>query len=114
MPDMRKFFRRLGPLRCGLALVTLIVIASAPFADGSVYMHDWRLFPSVIAPTVVMMLVFTYPLDLTMTRVFMQDADPAERARLRSIMRFETVLLALMLLAWAPFLFRVLDFSPFS
>ena len=104
----------LGPLRVGLAIVTLIVIAAAPFADGAVHLHDWRLFPSVIAPTIVMMLVFTFPLDLTMTRIFMQDAAPAERRRLQRVLRCQAALLALLVLAWAPFLLRVLDFNPFG
>tara|TARA_R110002096_G_scaffold114361_6_gene248223 strand:+ start:3367 stop:3705 length:339 start_codon:yes stop_codon:yes gene_type:complete len=107
-------FKHLGPLRSGLAILTLMVIAAAPFADGTVHMHDWRLFPSVIAPTIVMMLVFTFPLDLTMTRIFMQDAEPDERRRLAGVMRFEGVLLVLMLAAWTPFMLKVLDFSPFS
>ena len=106
--------KHLGPLRSGLAILTFMVIAAAPFADGTVHMHDWRLFPSVIAPTIVMMLVFTFPLDLTMTRIFMQDAEPDERRRLAGVMRFEGVLLVLMLAAWTPFMLKVLDFSPFS
>lgn len=111
---LRRLITCLGPLRSGLALTTLVVVCAAPFADGAVHMHDWRLFPSVIAPTVVMMLVFTLPLDLTMTRVFMEDASPPERQRLRAILRIEAALLVVMLIAWAPFMFRVLDFSPFS
>lgn len=107
-------FKYLGPLRSGLTILTLTVMAAAPFADGTVHMHDWRLFPSVIAPTIVMMLAFTFPLDLTMTRIFMEDAGPEERRRLAGIMRFEAVLLVLMLVAWTPFMLKVLDFSPFS
>ncbi|MGR9090986.1 MAG: hypothetical protein ACU85U_10455 [Gammaproteobacteria bacterium] len=108
------FFKRLGPLRSGLATLTFVVMAAAPFADGTVHMHDWRLFPSVIAPTIVMMLAFTFPLDLTMTRIFMQDAGADERRRLAGVMRFEAVLLVAMLAAWTPFMLKVLDFSPFS
>ncbi|MFT4561111.1 MAG: hypothetical protein ACI9BW_000851 [Gammaproteobacteria bacterium] len=89
-------------------------MAAAPFADGSTHMHDWRLFPSVIAPTLMMMLVFTLPLDITMAYVFMSDASEIERQRLRVIIRFEALLLVLMVLSWIPFMFRVLDFSPFS
>ena len=111
---MLNFCRRLGTLRSGLAFATLIVIGAAPFADGSVHMHDWRLFPSVIAPTIMMMLVFTLPLDMTMARIFMSDAETQERERLRLIIRLEALMLILMLLAWIPFMLRVLDFSPFS
>lgn len=108
------FCRRIGALRTGLAIATIVVMAAAPFADGSTHMHDWRLFPSVIAPTLMMMLVFTLPLDITMAYVFMSDASEIERQRLRVIIRFEALLLVLMVLSWIPFMFRVLDFSPFS
>lgn len=109
-----QFSRRIGALRSGLALVTLLVVLAAPFADGSVHMHDWRLFPSVIAPTIMMMLVFALPLDITMARIFMADAESNERGRLRAVIRFDVFLLALMLLAWTPFMLKVLDFSPFG
>jgi hypothetical protein len=112
--SLTSFCRRIGALRTGLAIATIIVIAAAPFADGSTHMHDWRLFPSVIAPTLMMMLVFTLPLDITMAYVFMSDADDLETERLQMIVRFEAILLALMILSWIPFMFRVLDFSPFS
>ena len=110
---MLNLYRRLGMLRSGLVLATLLVIGAAPFADRTVRMHDWRLFPSVIALT-MMMLIFTLPLDMTMARIFMSDAEPPEKERLAMIIRFEALMLILMLLAWIPFMFRVLDFSPFS
>ena len=99
---------RLGPLRSLLVLSTLLVIGLAPFADGSVH-HDWRLIPGVIAPTVMMMLVFALPLDMTMAKVFMSDASAAERERLRFAIRVEGCALVAMLAAWTPFVVRVLD-----
>jgi hypothetical protein len=112
--SLNSFCRRIGILRTGLAIATIVVIAAAPFADGSTHMHDWRLFPSVIAPTLMMMLVFTLPLDITMAFVFMSDASELEKERLQMIVRFETILLVLMILSWIPFMFLVLDFSLFS
>ena len=91
-----------------LVLSTVAVIAVAPFADGSVH-HDWRLIPGVIAPTVMMMLVFALPLDMTMAKVFMSDAPVAERERLRFAIRVEACALVAMLAAWTPFVIRVLD-----
>lgn len=96
-----------------LGCVAVIVVA-APFADGQVHMHDWRLLPSVVAPSVMMMLVFALPLDITMAKIFMSDAASAEQARLRFVIRVEAVAYIGMLLAWAPFLLNVLDLSPFS
>lgn len=105
---------RLGVLRVLLLGAAALVILAAPFADGSVHMHDWRLLPSVVAPSVMMMLVFAIPLDITMACVFMADAESPERARLRFVVKVEAAALAAMLLAWAPFMFRVLDFTPFT
>jgi hypothetical protein len=99
---------RLGPLRSMLVLSTLLIICAAPFADGSVH-HDWRLIPGVIAPTVMMMLVFALPLDMTMAKVFMSDASVAERQRLRFAIRVEACALVAMLAAWTPFVLGVLD-----
>lgn len=97
-----------------LLLCVAIVTFTAPFADGTVYMHDWRLLPSVVAPSVMMMLVFALPLDMTMARIFMSDADAAERVRLRFVLKVEAFAYAAMILAWTPFLVRVLEISPFD
>ena len=75
-------------------------------------MDDWRLFPSVIAPTLMMLLVFVLSLDMTMARTFMADASEDKRARLRMVIRFESIMLLLMLLAWFPFIGKVLDLLP--
>lgn len=93
-----------------MAVITL----TAPLADGTTHMHDWRLLPSVVAPSLMMMLVFALPLDMTMARIFMADADAGERERLRFVIRLEAVAYLVMLAAWTPFMFRVLDFSPLS
>ncbi len=103
----------MGGLRVLLLCCVALIVALAPFADGSVHLHDWRLLPSVVAPSVMMMLVFALPLDITMARIFMSDASDAERARLRFVIKVEVVALLLLLAAWSPFLFRVLELSPF-
>lgn len=108
------WFDRFGPLRLCLLGAAVLVMIAAPFADGSVHRHDWRLLPSVVAPTVMMMLVFALPLDMTMARVFMADADATERRRLRFVIRVELLVYAAMLLSWAPFLVGVLEIAPFG
>lgn len=103
---------RLGVLRCLLLASAALVIAATPFADGNVYLHDWRLVPSVIAPSIMMMLVFALPLDITMACIFRVDAAPAEKQRLGTVIRIEAVVYIAMLLAWTPFIVKVVDFSP--
>ena len=102
----------LGTLRSLLLLTAVACIAAAPFADGQAYLHDWRLLPSVIAPSIMMMLVFAIPLDVCMARIFMTDAAPGERARLGRAIRVELLVLIAMVLAWTPFMLKVMDFWP--
>ncbi len=101
-------------LRTCLAGLTLLLVAVGPFVDGAARVEDWRILPSVVAPSVMMMLVFALPLDITMSLVFRSDADASERDRLAKVVRIEAVLLALLLAAWAPFMAKVLDVWPFD
>lgn len=102
----------LGTLRSLLLLTALACIVAAPFADGQTYLHDWRLLPSVIAPSIMMMLVFAIPLDVCMAKIFMTDAGPGERARLGRAIRLELVVLVVMVLAWTPFMLKLMDYWP--
>jgi hypothetical protein len=99
--------RRLGFLRTLLVLAAAVVILAAPFADGSVHLHDWRLLPSVVAPAAMMVLVFVMLLDIIMARVFLSDASPQERSRLAFAMLVEIGVLIAMIAAWTPFFLRV-------
>lgn len=106
MNIVSRFFRFVGPLRAMLMLLTASVIACAPFADGTTRL-GWMLGPTVIAPTLMAMLAFSLPLDMTMTRVFMLDKSGAERERYRRILWMEGAMLAALLAAWAPFVVRL-------
>lgn len=97
-----------------MMLTALGCIAAAPFADGKTYIHDWRLLPTVIAPSVMMMLVFAIPLDVCMAKIFMSDADDGEVARLARAIRVELVVLAALVLSWLPFMLKLMDFWPFD
>lgn len=110
----QRLVARLGPLRVMLIGAAGVIMLAAPFADGSVHAHDWRLLPGVVAPSLMMMLVFAFPLDMTMARIFMADADDAERRRLRFVIRVEALVYVAMLAAWTPFLLGVLELSPFD
>lgn len=101
---LRRAVAVLGPLRVGLVLITALVILAAPFAEVTAELvTGWALWPAVIAPALMPILVFVLPLDMTMSRLIMADREPAARGRYRIIIRVELALLALMLLAWTPF-----------
>jgi len=101
-------FARLGVLRSLLMMTALTVVIAAPFADGSAHTDGWRLLPSVIAPTITMMLVFAIPLDITMAKIFMTDAKPEEANRLKFAVRIDILTLFAVLLAWTPFFINIL------
>lgn len=97
-----------GTLRLGLLTIALLVIILSVFADGNTYMHDWRIVPSVLAPSIMMMLVFAIPLEMTMTRIFITNAEPAEKARLQRILKREAIVYLLLIVSWTPFFIKVL------
>lgn len=100
---MTTLFRRLGILRSALAITAVALIVTAPFSGGAVQFDGWALWPTLVAPTLMVILAFVLPLDLLMTRVFMSDVEPGEHTRLRFVLRVETVLLVVLLAAWFPF-----------
>jgi hypothetical protein len=97
-----------GTLRLGLLAITLLVIMLSVFADGTTYMHDWRIVPSVLAPSIMMMLAFALPLEMTMTRIFIANAEPAEKQRLKRILKLEAIIYFLLIASWTPFFITVL------
>ena len=109
---MATFLSEIGAMRVVLLVFTLVVLLFAPFTGADP--EGIGILAAYIVPTIALLLFFVLLLDLTMTRIFMQDAAPDERRRLATVMRFEFVLLVAMLAAWTPFMLKVLDFSPFS
>jgi hypothetical protein len=109
---LNNWIKSLGTLRLLMMLTALVCILAAPFADGRAHVHDWRLLPTVIAPSIMMMLVFAIPLDVCMAKIFMSDATPSEKARLGRAVRIELIVMAALVLAWTPFMLKVMDFWP--
>ena len=94
-----------------LALLVLVVSAVSPFSEGPAFYTGWRLATTVIAPAIFVMLVFLLPLDMMMSAVFMSGGSPARRSRFRRIIGIELVLLVAMVIAWLPFVLRLLNLS---
>ena len=97
-----------------MMLAALACVVAAPFADGKTYVHDWRLLPSVIAPSIMMMLVFAIPLDVCMAKIFMSDAPASVVTRLSRAIRIELIVLVILVLSWLPFMLKVMDYWPFD
>ncbi|NIR31236.1 MAG: hypothetical protein GWN84_18380 [Gammaproteobacteria bacterium] len=105
---LRGFLRDIGTLRTVLLAGVLVVAATAPFAGGAVRYSGWGMYPTLIAPTLAVMLFFVLALDILMTTVFMHEHQGPERRRYRSILRGEGLVLVLLLLSWLPFFVRLL------
>lgn len=98
------FSRTVHPLRALLLLVAAVVVVMAPFSEGPVQYSGWAMFPTLIAPVFMVTLLFVLPLDMVMSAVFMSGAEDGKRARYKLIIRSELALMAVMIIAWIPFL----------
>lgn len=114
MKAIKQLLRDLGTLRVLLMLAVMLSILAAPFADGTERLRGWMLVPTVLGPTVMMMLVFVLPLDMVMSRVFMADSPPPRRRRLKRVILTELAALACLIGAWLPFMRSVLDLTPLN
>lgn len=98
-----KFISRVGVLRAMLATVTIVLIVMAPFAGGETQLSGWAMMPTLIAPALVPMLFFVFPLDMTMSAVYMSGKSAEQKPRYQFIIAMDIVLLILLTLAWLPF-----------
>lgn len=92
-----------------LVIIVLLLILMGPISGGEARLAGFALVTSVVAPAFYVIMLFVLPLDITMTRVFMKEAQGTERARYGFIIRLELALFALMLLAWLPFILKLLE-----
>lgn len=106
-----RILRALGPLRVMLMIIVLLLIAAAPFAGGGGHgaALGWRFFPAVLAPVFAPIMLFVLPFDITMSRIQMQEHSGAERERYRFIVQIELVALAAMVVAWLPFVYKLVN-----
>ena len=107
--DAETWLNDLGALRVALCTVVLALIVAAPFSGGQPRFEGLAFVVTVLTPALFVMFVFVLGLDLLMTRVFLVDAKNAARRRLRRVLKIEGVLFALLVLAWAPLVVRLLS-----
>lgn len=112
-PDMNALshFRDFGLFRNAMLALTLMLAILGPFNDGVTYLSGWRFFTSVVAPAMMVIIVFLLLLDITMARVFAKDASPARSLSLRRASNTEALALLILTLAWSPFVLRMLGIS---
>ena len=111
MSIAKQFLREIGPLRVLLFILITALILSAPLAILETHKTGWLMLPTLIAPTIVPMLVFVIPLDMTMCAIQMTSKGPADRKRYIRIIWYDVASLVLLLLAWFPFFWKLLSVS---
>ena len=106
---VRERVLELGPLRIALLAVVAALVTSAPFAAPEPDFSAGRIWPTLLAAPVALMMAFVAPLDMLMTRVYMSGTRGPERARYRRILAVEAAAFALLVLAWLPFFLPLLE-----
>ena len=106
---MLSFLKSLGPMRLFLLLTVVILIAGAPFVGEKTVLQGWQLITTVIFPVMVPMYFFILPLDMTICFIKMQEKPEQVRRHYKRIIWLEVALMALLLLAWLPFVLRLFD-----
>ena len=107
-PHLSHIVREFGALRSMLMIVVLGLIVLAPFSGGGVRVDGWAIVPTLLAPTLYVVVVFVLPLEMVMSLIFMSDKQGPERRRYRRILAIELALFLVLLAAWAPFLVALL------
>ena len=87
----------------------ILVLACLPFVfypgeDDS----GWRVIPVQVVPVIALMLIWVLLFDMLMSRVFLGEKEGWERQRHKTVIRFDALLLALLLLFWTPFFVNLL------
>jgi len=100
---LKRFVERVGPLRVLLGILALVLAALAQPRGAEIAVEGWAMASTLIAPSLVPLLIFGLMLDMLVSRVWMSGASAEKRARQRLIIRYDGVLLVLVVIAWAPF-----------
>lgn len=106
---IRRIAQQLGPQRSFLLVANLVLMAMAPLSGGGASYSGWKLFPTIIAPSLVPIMLFVVVLDILMSLVFMADKAPAERVRYRFIILVNLAQIAGLVVFWMPFFLALLS-----
>lgn len=104
------YAREAGVLRILLAILTVAIVVSAPFAGDHAITEGWAMVPTVIVPATVPIVFFVLWLDVLMAAVFRADAveDEIRRERFGTIVKADIVLVSVLTLSWLPYFYSVL------
>lgn len=109
--DCMKRLLGLGLFRTVMLALILVLAMLGAFNDGQTHVEGLPLLTSVVAPAMMVIMIFVLLLDITMTRVFASEAEPTRKAQLRFASVVDSWSLLLLVLTWAPFVARMLGYE---
>lgn len=90
----------------GLAFIFIFL---SQLVGTRVAYSGWELIPTLIVPALVPIVFFGMLLELMMSTVFLVDAEEADKkARFKTIIKIDVVIIAGLLLFWVPTFMRLL------
>ena len=110
MFNFKQFTNDVGILRVMLYILMTALVLSAPLALLETHKSGWLMLPTLIAPTIVPMLIFVIPLDVTMCLIQMSSKVQMRKRYIR-IIWLDVISLLVLLLAWTPFFWRLVAIS---
>lgn len=108
MHRLARFCNYVGLLRAMLYTLMIILGGAAFFSSGGMQTTGLMIFPTLIAPALVPMLVFVIPLDVVMCKIMMSDKGATERRRYNNVIKLDLTFLVVLLAVWFPFYQRLL------
>lgn len=101
---------RIGPLRFMLQSLAFVFIFLSQFVGSKAVYSGWEILPTLIVPALIPIIFFGMLLELLMSTVFMVDAEEAEKkARFRTIIKIDVLIITGILLFWVPTFMRLLN-----
>ena len=109
MNPVLRFWKYVGPLRGMLYLLILILSFTAIFSMGDTQKSGLMMYPTLIAPATVPMILFVLPLDMTMCAIMMSGRDASVRKRYQHMILLDALAFLILLGAWFPFYYRLIS-----
>ena len=100
---------KLGALRVMLLSVLALLTVLAPFALETTGYEGWALASTVIVPALVPIFFFVTLLDILMSAIYRSSSDGDLRGKYQLVIKVEVVCLVMMMGAWMPLFWGVLN-----
>ena len=102
---------RIGVLRVLLYGLAILLMVASFFAGSEVFYEGWRIFPTLIVPSITPIVFFVLLLDLLMASVFMLDGTGDVRTRFQNIIKINLLVVLGIVIFWAPYFSRLATYG---